>query len=291
MRLDVDLQVEVAARPAVVADLALAGQAHLRAVVDAGRDLHGELALALLAADAAAVLARVRDDATLAAAAVARRDVDELAEDALLDAAHLAGAVARAGSAPARCPARRAGRCRRSRAPPSAPRSPSRRRRRPPRTRCVMLRRTSAPRAGPRCVRACAPPKNASKMSPRPPKPKPSKPRAKPSAPPCAAAWPKRSYIGAALGVGEHLVGLVDLLEARLGARLLVAVGVVLHRQAAERLLEVVRRWRRGPRRARRSSPASVRRHRAPGSESSGSAADHGVAAHYRIVASPALGA
>jgi hypothetical protein len=45
---------------------------------------------------------------------------------------------------------------------------------------------------------------------------------------------------GAAVGVGEDLVGLVDLLEPRLGAGLAVAVRVVLHGETAEGLLEVV---------------------------------------------------
>ncbi len=44
----------------------------------------------------------------------------------------------------------------------------------------------------------------------------------------------------ALLRVGEHLVGLVDLLELRLCAGLRVAVRVVLHRQAAERALDLV---------------------------------------------------
>ena len=45
---------------------------------------------------------------------------------------------------------------------------------------------------------------------------------------------------GALIWVGEHLVGLVDLLEACLRTRLPVPVRVVLHRQAAECFLDVL---------------------------------------------------
>ena len=47
VRLDVDLDVEVARRAAVHAGLAFAGQAHAVAFVDAGRDLHRERLLQL----------------------------------------------------------------------------------------------------------------------------------------------------------------------------------------------------------------------------------------------------
>ena len=46
----------------------------------------------------------------------------------------------------------------------------------------------------------------------------------------------------ALLGVRQDLVGLADFLEARFGAVVFVAVRVVLHRQPAERLLQVF--WR-----------------------------------------------
>src|SRR5262245_20422132 len=53
--------------------------------------------------------------------------------------------------------------------------------------------------------------------------------------------------VGAAvLGIGEGLVGLVELLEALLGVLLLRNVGVVLLREFAVRLLDVVRRGAAG---------------------------------------------
>ena len=64
--------VEVARRAAVHAALALAGDAHLRALVDAGRDAHLERPLLRDAALARADLAGVLDDLPLAAALSAR---------------------------------------------------------------------------------------------------------------------------------------------------------------------------------------------------------------------------
>ena len=73
--------------------------------------------------------------------------------------------------------------------------------------------------------------------------------RARPSAapaarpPPSKAAWPNWSYELPLLGVGEDVVGLLDFLELRLGRLVArVDVGVVLPRQAAIRLLDLLGR-------------------------------------------------
>src|SRR5919204_1247288 len=88
--LDLEHDVEVAGGTAFGAGLAFAGEANLLPAVDARRDLHGQLArLAHTALSMAGVAGRA-DDATLAVAAPTRRHVHELAEDALLDAPHLA---------------------------------------------------------------------------------------------------------------------------------------------------------------------------------------------------------
>jgi len=47
-----------------------------------------------------------------------------------------------------------------------------------------------------------------------------------------------RVILGAFLGIGEYRVGRGDLLEAFLGAGLLVAVGMVLQRELAEGVLD-----------------------------------------------------
>jgi hypothetical protein len=72
MLLHVEDDVEVARRAATHAALALAGDAHLRALVDAGRDAHFERPLLLDAALARAGLAGILDDLPLAAALGAR---------------------------------------------------------------------------------------------------------------------------------------------------------------------------------------------------------------------------
>src|SRR5688500_2568771 len=93
VRLDVDHQVEVAGRAAVGARLALVAQPDLRAVVDAARDAHLEGAVDPHHALAAALLARIGDDRAVAVAAVADADVDELAEEVLVDPPQLAAAA------------------------------------------------------------------------------------------------------------------------------------------------------------------------------------------------------
>src|SRR5262249_10897427 len=94
VRRDRNHDVEIARRAAAAAELALARQVDLLAVVDAGRYRHGDLPHRLDGAARAALPARLGDHLAASAAAIANRDVDELAEDGLLDAPHLAGAVA-----------------------------------------------------------------------------------------------------------------------------------------------------------------------------------------------------
>jgi hypothetical protein len=84
----------VARWAAVDAGLALVAQADLRAVVDAGRDGDLEGAVDPHDALAAALLAGVGDDRAVAVAAVADADVDELAEEVLVDPPQLAATAA-----------------------------------------------------------------------------------------------------------------------------------------------------------------------------------------------------
>jgi len=79
---------------AVRARLAFCGKAHLRAIVDAGRNVDDGRARLARSTAAATRGAGLGDDPGLAVAAIAGGNVDELAEDALLDATNLAGAVA-----------------------------------------------------------------------------------------------------------------------------------------------------------------------------------------------------
>src|SRR5205823_4092534 len=88
--LDLEHDVEVAGGTALGSGLAFAGEANLLPAVDACRDLHGQFARLAHTALSMAFLAGCADDATLAVAAPTRRHVHELAEDALLDAPHLA---------------------------------------------------------------------------------------------------------------------------------------------------------------------------------------------------------
>src|SRR3990172_1309823 len=89
-----DADVEVAGPAAVGADVALAGEPHLRAVADAGGDLDQELAGLPLASGALAVLAGVGDDPALAPALGTGGDVDELTEEVARYPLHVAAAVA-----------------------------------------------------------------------------------------------------------------------------------------------------------------------------------------------------
>src|SRR6185503_5871169 len=90
MLLDVEHDVEVTRRPAVIAGLALAAELQPRAGVDAGGDLHVDRVGHAPRAGTLALRARVGDDLTMAVALPARlRD----REEPLLEA-HLSGAVA-----------------------------------------------------------------------------------------------------------------------------------------------------------------------------------------------------
>ena len=102
----------------------------------------------------------------------------------------------------------------------------------------LTLTRTSSPWRG--RVRDAVPPKNASKMSPKPPKmSKPSKPPALLSRAVADACVAEAVVLLAAFGVTQDLVGLVDLLEALGGVAGLVAVGVILHRLLPEGFADI----------------------------------------------------
>src|SRR5581483_5435567 len=98
MRLDAEGEVQIAGRSPAWARLALAGDAHLHVLVDAGGHLHLQRLARLDTTLAVAAVAGVLDDAPLALAARACGDVDHLPEDRLHRAAHLPRPVAlRAG--------------------------------------------------------------------------------------------------------------------------------------------------------------------------------------------------
>ena len=80
MRLDKNVDVEVAIAAAIRAGFAVAGDAQARAVVDAFRDRDLHLVVRALLARAVAVVARILDDLARAVAALARRFVHHLAE-------------------------------------------------------------------------------------------------------------------------------------------------------------------------------------------------------------------
>ena len=90
----VDLDVQVACRPAAGADLALGGQPHPHAVADAGRDLDADLPSGPHPAVAAAAVARIGDDLADAAADRARPRRHHLAEQRALHGLDLAAAAA-----------------------------------------------------------------------------------------------------------------------------------------------------------------------------------------------------
>src|SRR5579872_299454 len=100
VRLDGERDEKVARRAATWGHLTLARHADVDAIVHTRRNVDGDAADVADAALALAALARRGDDTPLAPAAVADHDVDELAEDGLLDAANLAGALA--GATPLR---------------------------------------------------------------------------------------------------------------------------------------------------------------------------------------------
>src|ERR1035437_182555 len=114
MRRHVHGHVEVARGPAARTDLTLAGESDLVAFIYAGRDRDPDLLVAHKTAVALAFPARRVDDAALAVAARAGRDVDHLTEQGLADATDFASTsagVARnrhaagRGPGPGACPA------------------------------------------------------------------------------------------------------------------------------------------------------------------------------------------
>src|SRR5581483_4027382 len=240
VRLHVDRQVEVAARPALRPDLAFARQPDLRTMVDARRHLHRQRALALLAAGAAAVAARRVYDAPLAPAPVTHGHVHELPEDALLRAADLAAAVA----------LRAAFRLRPGLGPQPVADGAQLRGRHVElllraEDRLLERQRDGAPDVGPPhgpALRARSrPSEEGVEDVAEPAEAEALEPAGEGVLAALRRRVPEAVVHRPPLGVGEDLVGLVDLLEARLGPRLLVSVRVVLHRQAPERLFDLVR--------------------------------------------------
>ena len=95
--LRVDLNIEVTGWAAAVADLALGRHADAHAVVDAGRDINGNIATLLHAAVAGAVVAWIGDDLAKALALRARAGGHHVAQEAalhLLDFAHAVAIIA-----------------------------------------------------------------------------------------------------------------------------------------------------------------------------------------------------
>src|SRR5690606_37764910 len=89
-----DLQEEVAGGPSAGADLALAGELDVGAVLDAGRNPDLDRAPGAHPALAGALHARVADHAAVAAALRARAGGHDLAEERARHLGHLAAAVA-----------------------------------------------------------------------------------------------------------------------------------------------------------------------------------------------------
>ena len=212
VRRDVDLDVEVAGRAAAGTDLALVGQLHAGAGVDAGRDLHGQGAARTDPAVTRALAARVGDDRAEAAAGRARAQGPDLAEERALHVRHLARAAAglaglRVGAGGRALAVRRSSRrtavsTLSSRVTPKAASASST----SSRISASWPRRVRG--RGPRVCPPGWPPKKASMMSvnekPAPwPKPPPMPPNG------VAAAVVRRAL----LRVGEDLVGAADLLE------------------------------------------------------------------------------
>src|SRR5690606_39740934 len=89
-----DLQEQVAGRAAAGADLALAGELDVRAVLDTGRDPHLDHAAGAHPAVAGALLTGVPDDGAVAAALGARPRRHDLAQERAGDLGDLAPPVA-----------------------------------------------------------------------------------------------------------------------------------------------------------------------------------------------------
>ncbi|MNL11727.1 hypothetical protein D3C87_1325730 [compost metagenome] len=237
--------VEVARRAALGAHVALAGHAQARAGVDARRHLDRELLGLLVAARALAGGAGGLDDLALAAALGAGRHLGELAEDGALGLGDLAGALAQA-----------AGRDRAARLGPRA------------RAVVALLEvvdvdglLAAEDRVVERQVQieaqvgaplGTAPPARTGALGRAAPEEgledvaEAAEPLEALEAGPARAEAPLRGGVAelvvalALLGIREDLVGLGELLEALLGPGLLVDVRVVLARQLAVALLQLV---------------------------------------------------
>ena len=97
MLLCVDLNIEVTGRAAAVAYLALGGHADTHAIIDAGRDINGDIATLLHAAVTGAVIARIGDDLAKTLTLRARAGGHDVAQEAalhLLDFAHAIAVIA-----------------------------------------------------------------------------------------------------------------------------------------------------------------------------------------------------
>src|SRR4051794_3695750 len=235
--------VEVARRPAAQAGLALAGQPDARALLDAGRDVH-PIALHLAqAALAAAGRAGLLDHRAGAAAARARTRDGEHALALRLDAAAVADrADLRRGSRPgAGAAARRARRVGRDGHRHLGALDRLLERQRDGRLQILAalgdrLGARGAPAAGVedarQDVRERAEVRGAARRAAR------AAPAERIGAGEHAAAV----VLLALLGIAQDVVGLGDLLEAVLGSGVLVRVRVILARELAVRLLDVVLR-------------------------------------------------
>src|SRR5579859_5801742 len=240
VRLHLHQHVEIAGRAALRARLTLAGETQLLAVVHARGHAHLQLARLALAARAAALLAGVGDHAPLAVAAVAGGDVDELAEDALLHAAHLAAAVAAGaafglaarfgadaaaegallGAADLDLLLRAEDRLFEGQGQVVAQ---------------VGAALRAAPLAGGAAEEGVEDVAEAAEIAEA----------LEAAARLLAHAGPAEAVVGGALlRIGEDLERLVDLFEALLRPVILIAVGMVLHRQLAEGLLDLFRAGR-----------------------------------------------
>src|SRR5258706_2091030 len=241
VRLDGERHEEVARRAAARPSLALTRDTHVDAVVHAGGDVDRHTAHIAHAALALAGLAWCGDDAPLAATAIADHHIDALAEDGLLHAANLAGALAGAA-------ALRAGAWLRAGAPAGLARLPARN---------LDLFLAAAHGVfegdGQLIAQVCATLRSAAPRARRAGG-RGLKDRLENIAEAAEAEASERSaargaaidggmaeaVVGLALlGIAEHLVPFVDLLEAFLGALLLVDIRMILARQLAKRLLDL----------------------------------------------------
>src|SRR5581483_5413381 len=238
-RTDADEDVQVAGPSAEVARVTLAPDPDALPVMDPGRDLHAQLALLDHASGAVARRTGVLDDLTRAAAAAAALRADELAEDRVRDfleapgpTAHRAGAGRRPRLG-ARAAARRAGDCDPERDLPLDPARGLDQLDLDLGAHVAAARRTARLRADAEQLVAEEEVAERAEVEAR-------RGEAAAAQPGVAEAVVEL----AALGVGEHFVGLDHLLEALLGVRILRDVRVQLAREPSERLLDL--RFARG---------------------------------------------